>query len=236
VANYATFDEGGGVPGVMEERRRGWERISNDSVLETVFQNACSKIALRIPSLIQTYSLEECTMSLKRITTVLFVATLAGSLHAQTVGNQKFTVNVPSNVAITPPANVTITHDQSEANQSFPAQQWVVRGNTLAGVNVSFAVATPFIHTTDSSFKRDVELNLAFNSKQGPATWTVTNATDSTGYAATPIKNFATVNASSNGVGRGTFDLVVKFITDGWGTFAAGSYETTVVGTVAANN
>ena len=43
------------------------------------------------------------------------------------------------------------------------------------------------------------------------------------------------MQAASNGVGRASFNLNVKFITDGFGSFAAGDYETTVTGTVTEN-
>jgi len=103
----------------------------------------------------------------------------------------------------------------------------------LAGVNVSFATGTAFVHTTDSTFKRDAQLGLAINSSTGPATWTVGAATDVTNYDASD--EVATVTASSDGVGSANFDLDVTFITDTFGSFAAGDYETTVTGTVSSN-
>ncbi|XZE53279.1 hypothetical protein SH139x_005014 [Planctomycetaceae bacterium SH139] len=163
----------------------------------------------------------------------LFVIVANGSLVAQTTDTQKFRVVVPANISISPPAEVEITHDESESDQPFPQQQWLVKGNVLSGLSVSFATVTPFTHTTAPDFKRDARLNLAVAASLGPANWTVDQATDQTDYQASNLD--AVVLASSDGVGRATFDLGVEFITDGFGSFAAGNYETTIVGTVTAN-
>ena len=163
---------------------------------------------------------------------IAFVLLPTSSLFAQTA-TQKFTVTVPTSISITAPADVTITHDESDNDQSFPAQQWVVKGNTLAGVNVSFSTDQSFTHSTDNSFKRDAQLGLSVGSSSGPANWTVGQASDSTDYANSD--EIATVSASSDGVGSANFDLAVTFVTDTFGSFAAGNYETTVTGTVSSN-
>lgn len=160
----------------------------------------------------------------------LFVATQA---NAQTSASQKYTVTVPTNISITAPADVAITHDETDADQAFPAQQWTVKGNVLAGVSVSFSTGTAFTHTTDASFKRDAKLDLSVASNNGPGSWTVSQASDQTDYDNSD--EVATVQAASDGVGRATFDLAVSFITEEFGTFAAGDYDTTVTGTVTAN-
>ena len=148
------------------------------------------------------------------------------------IASQTFRVVVRTNISITATELVEITHDESDADQSFPAQQWVVKGNVNEGVLVTFVAQTPFIHTVDDTFKRDARLSLAVASSVGPATWTVTEPTDETDYG-TDV-NTASVAATSDGVGRANFDLSVQFITDDFGTFAAGNYESTVVGTVSA--
>ncbi len=172
-------------------------------------------------------------MSAKYLVAALLTVSFASQAMAQTTGSQKFSVSVPTSITITPPSDVSITHDESDNNQNFPAQQWIVRGNTLSGVTVSFATASAFVHATDSSFKRNAQLDLSVGSSQGPAAWTVTQATDVTDY----VNNdgVASVQATSNGVGKATFNLAVKFITDNFGTFAAGNYESTITGTVTAN-
>ena len=171
---------------------------------------------------------------MKKITSIAIAVVLlpASAAFAQTA-NQKFTVVVPSSISITAPSDVSINHDESDNDQSFPAQQWVVKGNTLAGVNVSFSTNQAFTHTTDNSFKRDAQLGLSLASNSGPATWSISQASDTTDYAGSD--EVATVQASSDGVGSANFDLAVTFITDVFGSFAAGNYETTVTGTVSSN-
>ena len=162
----------------------------------------------------------------------LVLFSTATAMAQAPTASQTFRVVVPTNISITAPELAEITHDQSDADQSFPAQQWVVKGNVNGGVNVTFVALTPFIHTVDDTFKRDARLSLAVASSVGPASWTVTEPTDETNYIAG--EDTASVAATSNGVGRANFDLSVQFITDDFGTFAAGNYESTVVGTVSA--
>lgn len=172
-------------------------------------------------------------MNIKIVIAALFAVTASSSALAQTTGTQKFTVTVPGAISITAPANVAITHDESENDQPFPAQPWVVKGNTLDGVTASFSTATAFVHATDETARRDVTLGLAVNSSVGSANWTVGQPTDTTDY--NNNDGVATVQVSSNGFGRATMDLTVSFVTDGFGTFPAGEYATTVTGTVTAN-
>ncbi|MEM9366156.1 MAG: hypothetical protein AAGD07_09175 [Planctomycetota bacterium] len=173
-------------------------------------------------------------MFLKRILCGLtFVAALSATATAQTTDTQKFTVTVPSNISIIAPLDVALTHDQSDANQSFPTQRWTVVGNTAAGVTVSFTTDSPFVHTTDPTHKRDASVGLALASNTGPGAWNITQVTDTTDYVNND--DTAVVSAASNGPGSAAFDLAVTFITDTFGTFAAGDYETTVTGTVTAN-
>ena len=172
-------------------------------------------------------------MNIKYSLAALMVLALSTTAQGQTTGSQKFTVLVPTGISITPPANVSITHDETEADQSFVPQQWIVRGNSLSGVNVSLSTTKAFTHTTDNTAKRNATIGLSVNSTVGAAAWTVTQATDTTDYAAND--EVATVAASSDGFGRATLDVAVSFITDGFGTFPAGEYETIVTGTVSAN-
>lgn len=167
-----------------------------------------------------------------RVVVFFGIVCVAATAMAQN-DSQKFTVVVPSNLSITAPADMSITHDETDADQAFATQQWVVKGNELNGVSVSFATDQAFKHSTEPTYKRDVKLDLSVASSLGPASWTLGQSTDTTDYVGSD--EIATVAASSNGVGRATFDLAVTFITDSFGTFAAGSYETTVTGTVTSN-
>lgn len=161
-----------------------------------------------------------------------------GSAFAQgTVGSrtasQNFRVIIPTDLAIISPDDVTLTHDETDSNQSFPAQVWLVVGNNQTGVSVSFTVSTPFTNIDDSRYQRDASLGLIVNSSTGPGSWTITQASDATDYASGD--NTATVAAASNGTSRAYFNLGVNFVTDTYGSFPAGIYETTIVGTITAN-
>ena len=166
----------------------------------------------------------------------------ASNVNAQqNSANQTFIVRVPASIAITAPPNVSITHDQSDNVQTFPNQQWTVKGNVQNGVLVSFATNKPFTYVDytgsekkkGAAYQRDARLNLGLAGTQGPASWVITKPTATTNYLAG--NGVATVQATSSGVGRATFNLLVSFITDSFGTFAAGDYETVVTGTVTAN-
>ena len=163
----------------------------------------------------------------------LLIATTGSSAMAQTTASQRFTVTVPSAIAIIAPANVSIIHDESENDQPFAPQQWVVKGNSLAGVSATFETNQAFTHTTDPTSKRNAQLGVSINSSVGSAAWTVTQASDVTDFANND--GVATVGVASDGFGRANVDIAVSFITDGFGSFASGEYDTTVTGTVTAN-
>ncbi len=169
-----------------------------------------------------------------RFTAVIAIAvSVCGTASAATTASQGFTVVVPQNITITAPPAVSLTHDQTDSPQAFPPQSWTVKGNSNAGVNVVFATSDAFTHVTNPTFKRNAKLGLALGAVQGPATWSVGVAEDTTDFASND--GVAQVTASSSGVGRASFNLSVTFITEEFGIFAAGDYTTTVVGTVAAN-
>ena len=176
-------------------------------------------------------------MKSKLLTLVVLVAVAAAAScsWAATTASQSFTVTVPTNLSITAPAAASLTHDMTNSNQAFPAQAWVVTGNTKNGVNVTLVAGSPFTNTADSAAVRDVQLGLSMGNSVGSGAWTVTTASDSTNYANASPKLTATVAASSNGVGSGTLNLTVTFVTNNIATVEAGSYTTTVTGTVASN-
>ncbi len=173
-------------------------------------------------------------MKIRGLFVALFVCLWsAGVASAQQSAPQGFQVVVPTSLAIIAPTSQTITHDQSDSNQAFAKQRWTVKGNVLNGVNVSFKTATAFTHMNNSAFKRDAQLALELAGTQGSAVWTINTPVDATNYGS--ADETAIVNAMSNGAGRANFDLTVTFVTGEFGSFAAGNYALTVVGTVAAN-
>lgn len=161
----------------------------------------------------------------------LFCVSATGA-QAQTA-SQPFRVVVPSSLAIVAPAGQVMTHDQTDNNQTFGKQRWTVKGNVPNGVAVTFATNTPFIHDSNTSMRRDAQLSLELAGSTGPGNWTVTTAADATNMGSSD--NDARVAATSNGVGKANFDLLISFVTGEFGTFASGNYNLTVVGTVAAN-
>lgn len=162
------------------------------------------------------------------------LVSFAGLAQAQKSDTQGFKVIVPASIDIVAPNDATITHDETNNDQNFPAQGWLVKGNSPAGVSVSFSTTDTFKHTS-GNFQRNAGLSLAVDNTttQGPAVWTVGTATDQTNYASNDA--VATVTASSNGIGRTMLQLTVRFITEEFGVFGAGDYNTTVTGTVTAN-
>jgi hypothetical protein len=146
---------------------------------------------------------------------------------------QRFVVAVPRNVLITAPADILIVHDETNADQVFPPQQWYVRGNVITGVTTTFDVTQPFTHSFVPGTYRDARIDLAIASTLGPGIWNVDIGTDATDYAAGD--NTATVQVSSNMVGHAFVDLTVTFITVAFAEVLQGDYDTFVVGTVTEN-
>lgn len=165
--------------------------------------------------------------------TMSVLGALVSQLQAETTATQSFSVTVPQSINLTSPSNISLIHDESNNPQAFPVQTWNVRGNAAAGVHVTFATATPFIHAADATFKRDAQLELKIGATHGPADWTVGTGKSNTDYATG--SEVAQVTASSNGVGKADLLLTISFLTGEFGQFASGNYITTITGTVAAN-
>ncbi|GAB5403476.1 MAG: hypothetical protein Aurels2KO_17070 [Aureliella sp.] len=168
---------------------------------------------------------------LKLCVTFLLI-TCAQVALAQSNAQQRFRVQVPTAAAILAPSGqVQLVHDETNDDQIFTPQVWTVKANSPQGVSVTFSTTTPFNHA-NQPFQRDVGLALALGTVTGPASWNVEAADSQSSYA--QGVNSASVVASSNGIGRAELALTVRFVTDSFGTFATGDYNTTVVGTVAA--
>lgn len=175
-------------------------------------------------------------LNLRIVVCATLLACFACVSFGANTDSQLFTVHVPTSVDIVAPADASITHNETNAPNAFPAQTWVVKGNNSTGVNVSFSTASPFTNVDNNSFQRNAKLDLAVGTQQGPPStvWTVGVPSGQTDYVNS--NGVATVSASSNGIGRANLNLTVTFITEEFGLFAAGNYTTTVTGTVAANN
>ena len=173
---------------------------------------------------------------------LLFAIAFAGCLSVSRVAEaqlqtdtatQRFVVAVPGNVQIIAPPDILIVHDGSDFDQVFPPQLWEVRGNVLTGTTTTFEVLTPFVHSIDPTLLRDAQLDIAISTTLGPAVWVVNTPTDATDYLSGD--NNALVQLSSGFVGWVFVDLTVTFRTVSFAALMAGTYETTVVGTVTEN-
>lgn len=168
--------------------------------------------------------------------TLLAAALAVSRANAQATDTEGFTVTVDAVLTVTAPsASVSITHDQSDLNQAFGAQQWTVQQNATAGASISFSTDQAFTHTTATTFKRDAKLDLALASSDSGSGWAVSTATDQTDYGAATPDGVATVQAASTAPGDAAFDLTVTFVTSDFSTLAAGNYTTTVTGTLTSN-
>ncbi len=147
--------------------------------------------------------------------------------------SQRFVVAVPGNVQIIAPPDILVVHNGGNADEVFPPQLWEVRGNVVNGVTTNFEVMQPFVHSIDPTLMRDARLDIVISSTLGPANWIVSTASDVTDYQ--NGDNDALVQITSDFVGWAFVDLTVTFRTVAFAQLMAGSYETTVIGTVTEN-
>lgn len=156
---------------------------------------------------------------------------LAAPAEAQITDTETFRVTVNSLMSIqAPTALVSQIHDETDNDQSFGLQRWLVTANNAIGATAVFETDQAFTHTVDNSYKRDADLTLTLISG---AAWTVTAATASTDYnLGTEVVSVA---AESNTAGSAAFDIGVTFVEETFADLAAGDYELTITGTLTAN-
>jgi len=120
----------------------------------------------------------------------------------------------------------------------FSNQQWSVVANDIDGSSITFE-ATPFLTSQagPKTANRNTKLDLTIFSQIGYSgatnLWSVTTASDTTDYLTSAIDR-ATVAAASTDAANAVFALDVTFISGVHGTFASGTYTTTVTGTISA--
>lgn len=166
-------------------------------------------------------------------TAILVFALAISDANAQVKATQIYAVRVPPKVAITAPSGIaSLTHDRTEADQTFAPERWTVTQNSSAGAIVTFTTEQAFTSTTSANVKRDARLDLALASSDSNSGWTVSAASDQTNYAS--ASEVARVQAVSTAPGNAAFDLRVTFVTGDLFTLAQGDYVTTVTGTIAA--
>lgn len=173
---------------------------------------------------------------MKRIVLALAAAAMMGVpgvLFAQATDTdtQTFTVTVAPVLSINAPitGGATIAHDTTDTNQVFPTQTWTAICNNGPGASLAFVI-TPFVNGTT---KRNATLSAAVTSSGAGSGWAMTTASATTNYTL-PSPN-ATVSAASTGPGNATFGLNVTFIDTNYSVLPAGSFVSTVTGTITAN-
>ena len=161
------------------------------------------------------------------------VALSVSNVSAQVSDDQLFRVTVGPSVTITAPTtDPVITHDETDNDQDFAAQNWTITCNNATGANVSFETDQAFTHTSDGSYKRDASLNLT---KVSGDAWTVTTSDATTDYDG-PTGEVVSVGAASTTAGAASFNLNVSFVEETFTDLAAGDYEMTVTGTLTPNS
>ena len=129
-----------------------------------------------------------------------------------------------------PTSTVTITHNQSDADQAFSEQAWSASGLGALGATVNFT-AGRFQNASNASLKADCKMVLRVISFTIGSGWTATATTDT----ATSAHTTATVSARSSLIGNASLGLTVTFVNSDFSTLGAGNYSTTVTGTITAN-
>lgn len=157
---------------------------------------------------------------------------LASSAEAQVTDNQMFRVTVESLMSIqAPSALVSKIHDETDNDQAFPLQRWLVTANNPIGATAVFTTDQCFVNKDDNSYKRNASLSLAVFS--GSA-WTVPplTATATTDYVGGT--EVVSVAAESSTAGSAAFDLGVTLVEETFADLASGDYELTITGTLTA--
>jgi|CXWL01.1.fsa_nt_gi hypothetical protein len=155
----------------------------------------------------------------------------AASAEAQLTDTETFRVTVNSLMSVQAPAAlVSQVHDETDNDQSFPVQQWLVTANNAIGATVVFQTDQAFTHTLDNSYKRDAGITLALASG---AAWTVTVPSATTDYVGGT--EVVSVAAGSNTAGSAAFDIGVTLVEETFSDLASGDYEMTITGTLTAN-
>ena len=153
----------------------------------------------------------------------------SSSLFGQATDSQQFTVVVGDAISITAPADVSITHNMTDSNQPFSQQAWNVYTSNALGAGVTLDMGR-FINTSNASYFREGQLDLAVLSSDATASWVVGTASDDTSATGT-----ASVDASSSGPGSGQLGVSVVFLETDASTLASGDYVATVTGTITNN-
>lgn len=170
--------------------------------------------------------------NLGRVFSIVAALAVSNNAFAQT---QQFTVVVSDVLSISAPADVSINHDTSDANQAFNVadSNWAVLSNQGSGATVTFVTNGRFTNVVGANtYTRDYTMGLSvesdpdsvWNTVAGAATWA--SATDGA---------IGTVQAESTGPGGASLGLAVTFVDNDYSQLPAGNYTMAVTATIVAN-
>lgn len=166
------------------------------------------------------------------------VLSIAGmqSASGQTTASLEFCAQVQNSLAILAPNGpVNLIHDGTAGLKSFAPQTFSILCNDADGATVSFSTVAGFTHSVLPLVTRDIQLNLAIDSADSGAGWTVDTASDQTDIGLVVPDLIAEVQASSSAPGNAELELTVLFDSGSLSTLIPGTYCATVYGTISAN-
>lgn len=154
----------------------------------------------------------------------LALATIAPGAVSADNDQQIYKATVPSSLDIeAPSAEVELPLDDTGTETVFPVQTWTVTGNPANGLKVTFS-APRFLNGTQRA-----DCKLALANPAGLTTFTIPAASSTS-----TLTTDATLEATATGpVNAAGIELAVTMINPV--AAVAGTYLTTVTGTVAAN-
>lgn len=158
------------------------------------------------------------------------------SANGQTTASLEFCAQVQNSLAILAPNGpVNLIHDGTAGLKPFTPQTFSILCNDGDGATVSFSTVAGFTHSVLPLVTRDIQLNLAIDSADSGAGWTVDTASDQTDIGLVVPDLVAEVQASSSAPGNAELELTVVFDSGSLSTLIPGTYCATVYGTISAN-
>ena len=176
-------------------------------------------------------------MNIKDFATVLStVAALSFGSSAFGQAQQNFTVVVGPVLSITAPADLSINHDTTDANQTFSVAGWDVASNNGTGATVDFTTTAVF---QNGATERDLTMTVSVVTTDldggGSPVWAVNPAltTYSSNYVGLDVNG--QVQATSAGPGNAQLGLAMTFVDNDYSLLPSGNYVVQVTGTITAN-
>lgn len=170
--------------------------------------------------------------NLSRVLSVVAALAVSNSAFGQT---QQFTVVVADVLSITAPADVSINHDTTDANQSFAVadSNWAVLSNQGSGATVTFASSGLFTNVVGANtYTRDYNMTVSVESDPDSVWSAVAGATT---WESATDGAVGSVQAESTGPGNATLGLEVDFVDNNYSQLPAGNYTMAVTATIVAN-